>query len=118
MSSIDEVLAKFDAVLRVRFLTRAEGGRKDAVNPPSGFYSCTLFGGNDATGYDARIVLAGLRAELGEIYKLPAIFLCPELVLEQFPVGTEFRIVDGRKVIGRGVVLSHRAEPARVGAVA
>ena len=87
MSSIDEVLAKFDAVLSVRFLTRAEGGRKDAVNPPSGFFSCTLFGGNDNTGYDARIIFAGLHAELGETYKLPALFLCPELVIEQFPVG-------------------------------
>ena len=118
MSSIDEVLAKFDAVLSVRFLTRAEGGRKDAVNPPSGFFSCTLFGGNDNAGYDARIIFAGLHAELGEIYKLPALFLCPELVIEQFPVGSEFRIVDGRKVIGRGVFLSHRADLARVGALA
>lgn len=118
MSSIDEVLAKFDAVLSVRFLTRAEGGRKDAVNPPSGFFSCTLFGGNDNTGFEARIVFAGLHAELGEIYKLPALFLCPELVLERFPVGTDFRIVDGRKVIGRGIFLSYGAELARVGAVA
>jgi hypothetical protein len=116
MSSIDEVLAKFDAVLNVRFLTRAEGGRKDAVNPPSGFFSCTLFGGNDGNGYDARIIFAGLRAELGETYKLPALFLCPELVVENFPVGTQFRIMDGRKVIGSGAFVSHRPDLARVGA--
>jgi hypothetical protein len=109
MSSIDEVLAKFDAVLSVRFLTRAEGGRKAVVKPPSGFYSCTLFGGNDTTGYDARIVFAGLHAELGETYKLPALFLCPELALERFPPGTEFRIMDGHRQTGRGVFLSHGA---------
>jgi hypothetical protein len=109
MSSLEEVLAKFDAVLRVRFLTRAEGGRKDAVKPPSGFYPCTLFGENDTTGYDARIVFAGLPAELGEIYELPALFLCPELALERFPPGTEFRIVDGRRQTGRGVFVSHGA---------
>jgi hypothetical protein len=109
MSSIEEVLAKFDAVLRVRFLTRAEGGRKDAVRPPSGFFPCMLFGDNDSTGFDARIVFAGLPAELGEIYELPALFLCPELVLERFPPGAEFRIMDGRRQIGRGVFVSHGA---------
>ena len=106
---LDAVLAKFDAVLRVRFLTRAEGGRKDAVKPPSGFYSCTLFAVNDRTGYDARIVFAGLHAELGETYKLPALFLCPELVFERFPVGTEFRIMDRNRLTGSGVFLSHGA---------
>jgi hypothetical protein len=109
MSSIEEVLAKFDAVLRVRFLTRAEGGRKDAVKPPSGFYPCTLYRDNDATGYDARIIFAGWPAELGEIYQLPALFLCPELTLERFPPGTEFRIMDGRRQTGRGVFVSHGA---------
>jgi hypothetical protein len=106
---IDEVFAKFDAVLRVRFLTRAEGGRKDAVKPPSGFFPCTLFGDNDTTGYDARIVFAGLPAELGETYKLPALFLSPELVLERFPPGSEFRIMDRNRLTGRGVFVSHGA---------
>jgi hypothetical protein len=118
MSSIDEVLAKFDAVLSVRFLTRAEGGRKAAVKPPSGFYPCTLFGGNDAGGFDARIVFAGMQAELGETYKLPVNFLCPELVLERFPVGSEFRIVEGRKTTGYGVFLSFRPDLARTGVLA
>jgi hypothetical protein len=111
MSSIDidEVLAKFDAVLRVRFMTRAEGGRKDAVKPPSGFFPCTLVGVNDNTGYDARIVFAGLHAELGETYKLPVLFLCPELALEAFPPGAEFRIMDRNRLTGRGVFVSHGA---------
>ena len=109
MSTIDDVLAKFDAVLRVRFLTRAEGGRKDAVKPPSGFYPCTLWGENDTTGYDARIIFAGWPAELGEIYELPALFLSPALTLERFPPGTEFRIMDGRRQTGRGVFVSHGA---------
>ena len=108
-TELDEVLAKFDAVLRVRFMTRAEGGRKDAVKPPSGFYSCTLFGGNDTTGYDARIVFAGLHAELGETYKLPVLFLSPELALERFPPGTAFSILDGRRQTGSGVFVSHGA---------
>lgn len=109
MSTIDDVLAKFDAVLRVRFLTRAEGGRKDAVRPPSGFYPCTIVGENDNTGYDARIVFAGWPAELGEIYQLPVLFLSPELALERFPPGSEFRIMDGRRMTGRGVFVSHGA---------
>jgi hypothetical protein len=109
MSSIEDVLAKFDAVLRVRFLTRAEGGRKAAVKPPSGFYPCTLVGYDDSTGYDARIIFAGYPAELGEIYELPALFLSPDLALERFPPGSEFRIMDGRKQTGRGVFVSHGA---------
>ena len=111
MSSIDldAVLAKFDAVLRVRFMTRAEGGRKAAVSPPSGFFPCTLVGANDAAGFDARIVFAGLHAELGETYNLPVLFLCPELALERFPPGAEFRIMDRNRLTGRGVFLSHGA---------
>jgi hypothetical protein len=109
MSSIEEVLAKFDAVLRVRFLTRAEGGRKDAVKPPSGFYSCTLYGENDTVGYDVRIIFAGLPAELGETYELPALFLSPELALERFPPGTKFQIMDGRRRTGNGMFVSHGA---------
>jgi hypothetical protein len=109
MSSIEDVLAKFDAVLRVRFLTRAEGGRKDAVRPPSGFYPCTLFGANDTTGYDARIIFAGWPAVLGETYELPALFLSPELALERFPPGSSFAIMDGRRQTGSGVFLSHGA---------
>ena len=109
MSSIEDVLAKFDAVLRVRFLTRAEGGRKDAVRPPSGFYPCTIVGENDRSGFDARIVFAGWPAELGETYELPVIFLSPELALERFPPGSSFLIMDGRRVTGRGVFVSHGA---------
>ena len=109
MASIDEVLAKFDAVLRVRFLTRAEGGRKDAVRPPSGFYPCTLYGANDTTGYDARIIFAGWPAELGETYDLPALFLSPEMTLERFPPGEKFQIMDGRRITGNGVFVSHGA---------
>ena len=107
MSTIEEVLAKFDAVLRVRFLTRAEGGRKDVVKPPSGFYSCTLFGEGDTEGYDTRIVFAGWPAELGESVELPAQFLCRELALERFPPGTEFLIMDRNRLTGRGVFVSH-----------
>ena len=109
MSSIEEVLAKFDAVLRVRFLTRAEGGLKSPVKPPSGKYPCTLIANNDNEGFDTRIIFAGWSADLGETYELPALFLCPELVLERFPPGTEFRIMDGRKLTGHGVFVSHGA---------
>jgi hypothetical protein len=107
MPTIEEVLAKFDAVLRVRFLTRAEGGRKAVVKPPSGFYSCTLFGDQDREGYDARIVFAGWPAELGETYDLPAQFLSRELTLERFPPGTPFRIMERNRLTGRGVFISH-----------
>ena len=109
MSTIEEVLAKFDAVLRVRFMTCAEGGRKDAVKPSSGFYPCTLVGPNDTTGYDARIIFAGWPAQLGETYELPALFLSPELALEHFPPGSQFRIMDGRRQTGSGVFVSHGA---------
>ena len=107
MPTIEEVLAKFDAVLRVRFLTRAEGGRKDVVKPPSGFYSCTLFGAGDDEGYDARIVFAGFPAELGETYDLPAQFLARNLALERFTPGTEFMIMDRNRLVGRGICMSH-----------
>jgi hypothetical protein len=107
MGTIEEVLAKFDAVLRVRFLTRAEGGRKDVVKPLSGFYSCQLFGLGDTEGYDARIVFAGFPAQLGETYDLPAQFLTRQLVLDRFPPGTDFLIMDRNRLTGRGVFVSH-----------
>jgi hypothetical protein len=107
MQSVDEMIAGHEAILRVRFLTKRERGRKDAVSSPHGFFTCTLFADGDEIGYDARLLLAELTLELGETYEVPAIFLSPELALPAFPPGTAFRIVD-KKPVGRGVVVRQR----------
>jgi len=106
---VDEMIAGHEAILRVRFLTKRERGRKDAVSSPHGFFTCTLFADGDDIGYDARLLLAELTLELGQTYEVPAIFLGPELALRAFPPGTAFRIVD-KKPVGRGVVVRQRDE--------
>ena len=107
MAYVDEMIADHEAILRVRFLTKREGGRKLAVATPHGFFTCTLFVDDDEVGYDTRLLLAELSLELGETYEVPAIFLSPALALSRLQPGAAFRIVDG-KTIGRGTVVRHR----------
>ena len=108
MTSVDQMIAEHEAILRVRFLTKKERGRKEAVTTDHGFFTCTLFVDDDEIGYDARLLLAELRLELGETYDVPAIFLSAALALPRLRPDTVFRIVDHGKMVGRGVVVRHR----------
>jgi hypothetical protein len=110
MAYLDEMITSHEAILRVRFLTKREGGRKLPVSSPHGFFTCTLFADGDETGYDVRLLLAELSLELGETYDVPAIFLSPSLALPKFQLDTAFRIVDG-KTVGRGIVARLRDAP-------
>jgi hypothetical protein len=107
MDTVDDLIAKHEAILRVRFYTKKERGLKEAIAPAHGWWTVTLFAGDDTIGYDARLLMADLRIELGETYELPAMFLSPELVRERFEPGTDFRIWLGRD-IGRGTFVRYR----------
>jgi hypothetical protein len=109
MSTVDDMIANHEAVVRIRLLTKKEHGLKEPLESANGWISVTLFGGTDAFGYDCRLLIAELRLELGETYDLPAIFLAPGMALERFPPGTEFRIWRQGRIIGRGLFVSHRA---------
>jgi hypothetical protein len=109
MAEVDDMIADHEAVVRVRLLTKKERGLKEPLESADGWVTVTLFGGDDAYGYDCRLLIAELRLVPGETYDLPAIFLSPELALERFPPGTEFRIWRQNRVIGRGLFVSHRA---------
>ena len=65
---------KPDAIINVRFLTTAEGGRNTAVEGQ--FYACPLFVDNE--GFDCRLLLEGRRLELGSAYEVPIKFLYRE----------------------------------------
>lgn len=57
-------------------------------------------------GFTARFrVVAGEAA-------MPAEFLRPEVALPRFPVGTSFRILQGKAFVGEGKVVSHADRPA------
>ncbi len=85
-----------DAYLEVRFKTPREGGRSTAVGGRSSFYACPLF--VDGKGFDCRLLIGGSTLKLGEYYRLPVIFLCPEEALKHLAVGKLVTLWDGRDV--------------------
>lgn len=90
-----------DIIIKVRFFTASEGGRKTAVQGGP-FYACPLFIENEA--FDCRIILNGQRLELGLTYEVLAKFLCRELALPKVAVGKEVLLWEGRD-IARGHVV-------------
>lgn len=91
---------KPDAIINVRFLTTAEGGRNTAVEGQ--FYACPLFVDNE--GFDCRLLLEGRRLELGSAYEVPIKFLYRELALPKLAVGKEVLLWEGRNVAKGQVV--------------
>lgn len=91
---------KPDAIINVRFLTTAEGGRNTAV--VGQFYACPLFVDNE--GFDCRLFLEGRRLELGADYEVPLKFLHRELALQKLTVGKDVLLWEGREV-ARGKVV-------------
>lgn len=91
---------KPDAIINVRFLTTAVGGRNTAVEGQ--FYACPLFVDNE--GFDCRLLLEGQRLELGSAYEVPIKFLYRELALPKLAVGKEVLLWEGRNVAKGQVV--------------
>lgn len=85
---------KPDAIISVRFLTAAEGGRGTAVQGK--FYGCPLFTENE--GFDCRLLLNGIRLELGDTYEVPIKFLFPELALPMMYEGMHVTLWEGKTV--------------------
>ncbi|MEI2260872.1 MULTISPECIES: hypothetical protein [Stenotrophomonas] len=91
---------RFDAVVSVRFLQSAEGGRRtDIVGQ---VYACPLFVAGRV--FDCRVLLQEGRAVLGESYELPVAFLFPEDALAVANVGEDVSLWEGR-TIARGRIL-------------
>ncbi|WP_303907142.1 hypothetical protein [Thiohalomonas denitrificans] len=92
---------KTEAVIRVRFLTPEEGGRKTPIEGER--YGCPLM--LNGQGFDCRFVLDGYACfELGKSYEIPVKFLNPVLALKELREGTEISLWEG-KIIARGVVI-------------
>ena len=92
---------KPDALIRIRFLTPAEGGRASAIDTDR--YGCPVIV-NDH-GFDCRFVLeTPTRFELGHSYDIPVKFLSPELALDEIGEGLSVSLWEG-KTIGTGHVL-------------
>lgn len=92
---------KTNAVIRVRFLPRQEGGRHKPVE--GRFYACPLFVGGK--GFDCRLILNGRRLELGTEYEVPVSFLNPDDVLSTLRPGVDVLLWEGFPV-AKGVVVS------------
>ncbi len=90
-----------DAIVRLRFLTSAEGGRSTGVRGP--FYNCPLIVGGSA--FDCRMLLNEHDFKLGNTYEVGVKFLDSERALQALPIGTKFAIWEGRKV-GSGEVVA------------
>lgn len=91
-----------DAIINVRFLTTAEGGRLTAVERRAcGFHACPLFVNGEA--FDCRLLLDRDRLELGECYEMPVAFLTPSLALPKLGIGTEISLWEGR-IVATGTV--------------
>lgn len=91
---------RFDAVVSVRFLPSAEGGRRSEI--VGQLYACPLFVAGRA--FECRLLLQEGRAVLGESYELPVAFLCPEEALAVANVGDDVSLWEG-KTIARGRIL-------------
>ncbi|NKI95496.1 hypothetical protein [Rhizobacter sp. SG703] len=91
---------KPDAIINVRFLTTAEGGRNTAVQGQ--FYACPLVVDNE--GFDCRLLLEGRRLELGADYEVPVKFLYRELAHPKLTIGKDVLLWEGR-IVAKGQVI-------------
>ena len=92
-----------DAIIEMRFFTPSEGGRTHPIEGQ--YYSCPMFLDDEA--FDCRVMLNGMKLQLGETFKLGVIFLSPSLVVPRLRVGKRVVFWEGR-TIGEGRVLEVR----------
>ncbi len=83
-----------DAIIHVRFLTPAEGGRSKSITGSS--YGCPLF--IDGRGFDCRIMLDELQLDLGREYDLPIKFLNRSLAMPFLAQGKAISLWEGKEI--------------------
>lgn len=84
----------YDAIIKVRFRTTEQGGRKG--NIMSNSYSCPMFINNEA--YDCRLFFENNITELGKTYLVPIKFLNPNLVMDKLSLGKKVILWEGKDV--------------------
>jgi len=84
-----------DAIVRVRFKTPQENGRRSAIVGGT-YYGCAFF--VDGEYFDCRLLLAGRQLDLGGTYEVPVAFLRPDLVLEKLSAGKTFVLWEGTDI--------------------
>jgi translation elongation factor EF-Tu-like GTPase len=90
----------------VRFLTSAEGGRKDGFGPgPHGYRPTHDLGHLDGMLNDGRHMYPGLDwVPLGETVIAKITLLVPHYQYGHLYEGMPFKILEGSKIVGHGVV--------------
>jgi len=89
-----------DAVIRVRFLTTNEGGRKS--NVVGTVYSCPMLIDNEA--FDCRVYLEGKTLELGSTYDVPVRFLAPDVAVPRLGLHKRVHLWEGFPVADAEIV--------------
>lgn len=85
-----------DAVIEVRFMTTAEGGRN---TPVSGLlYACPLVVKGQHFGFDCRLLLGEQCLELGKTYKIQVKFMNSKPALAALEKVAEFSLWEGKTV--------------------
>ncbi|NJM37555.1 MAG: hypothetical protein HC845_06650 [Akkermansiaceae bacterium] len=95
---------KPDALIRVRFLTSAEGGRKSDLFFSR--YGCPMFiDGYDENGFDCRFILeTDTHLEPGISHEIKIKFLNPDLALARLHEGASISLWEGRTIATGQVV--------------
>lgn len=90
-----------DAIIKVRFLTKLEGGRNEPISKMP--YGCPLM--INGQGYDCRFIANQHDCfKLGETYEIPIKFLNPSLALMSISESNEITLWEG-KIIAKGHVI-------------
>lgn len=92
-----------DAIIEVRFMTTAEGGRKTPIPQQTlDYYTCPFV--IDGEAFDCWVYKTVPFIELGMTYQLPVKFMCWPLVRPKLVEGKEFALLEG-KVVATGKVI-------------
>lgn len=83
-----------DAYIEVRFRTTIEGGRKTPII--GDIYACPIF--IDGEGYDCRLLIYGMKIDLGMPYEIPIKFLNRDLILPKLAIGKKIILWEGKDI--------------------
>ena len=93
---------KPDALIKVRFKTKTEGGRQGPIVIGERPYGCPLF--VDGEAFDCRLLITAQTLMLGETYELPIKFLNPDLALPRLSPGKAVKLWEGNDIATGEVV--------------
>ena len=96
-----------DALIKVRFRTRREGGRDEPVPGPS--FGCPMF--IDGEAFDCRLQHGKPELPLGQWLDVKVKFLDRANVARKLSAGTKFLLWEGKNV-AEGIVLDVYGAPA------